>query len=223
MTSQVRPAHPNPIHARMGPMTAMRRLPRTSSTGTIYPALPQASREMQEKVEVYCDGGVGRTCMDDPLKARESDWVGRTAVVIPSLDYGLVAQFHDSLLLPNGHENSEYAELVAIRNADAVRLQMGAKSKATFEILSDNFGAIERSGLSNISHISQERFHYADEYLYRMMSRARYLWRTAGEVSFRRPVNPVQEEITRLMKAERLEFELSSSPLFRSFTASGYV
>lgn len=135
----------------------------------------------------------------------------------------MVAQFHDSLLLPNGHENSEYAELVAIRNADVVRLQMQARSRATFEIVSDNFGAIERSGLPNVSHISHERFHYADEYLYRMMSRARYLWRTAGRVSFRRPANAAQEEITKLMRAERLEFKLSESPLYRSFADSGYV
>ena len=120
---------------------------------------------MPETVEVYCDGGIGRTALDDPLKARLSDWMGRTAIVIPALDYGLVKQFHDSLLLPNGHENSEYAELVAIRNAASVRLKLGAQSNATFEVLSDNNAAIEKSGLPNVSYIPHEKFHYADEYL----------------------------------------------------------
>ncbi len=172
---------------------------------------------MQEVVEVYCDGGIGRTAMDDPMNARQSDWVGRTAIIVPALDYGLVKQFHDSLLLSNGHENSEYAELVAIRNADAVCIQKRSESKAAFVILSDNFSAIKSSGLPNVQNISYEKFHYADEYLYRMMSRANYLRRTSGKVSSRRPVNAIQEEITRLVQAEILEFRLSESPLFQSW------
>ncbi|MDG6979454.1 MAG: hypothetical protein JRN58_10290 [Nitrososphaerota archaeon] len=131
------------------------------------------------------------------------------------MDYGIIEQFHDSLTLPNGLENSEYAEVVAIRNADEAcrrkQIQEG------FVIYSDNDGAIKRSHLSYVQHIPKEKFHFADEYLYRMMSRASYLRRSAGKVKHRRPVSPIHDEITKLMKAERIEFHLSESSLFRAF------
>jgi hypothetical protein len=69
--------------------------------------------------------------MSDAVTARGSDLVGCTAVVIPDLDYGAVGTFYDSdsnfglaprfidsLALPNGHENSLYAEIMAVRHAD---------------------------------------------------------------------------------------------------------
>jgi len=168
-------------------------------------------------IEVYCDGGVGKTILDDVLTAHFQDYVGRTAVIIPGLDYGVVETFYDSLLLPNGHENGEYAELMAIRHADYACKKMESKLRGGFVIYSDNFGAIKRSGLLHVQHISKDRFHFADEYLYRMMSRANYLRQSAGKVKKRRPASAIHEEIARLMKAERLEFRLSESPLFQAF------
>ena len=179
-------------------------------------------------MEVYCDGGIWGGILTDAFSAKHSDFVGRTAVVIPVLDYGVVETFHDSdsnfglaprfidsLALPNGHENSFYAEMIALRRADEARKRNGLQDN--FVIFTDNGGVIKESGLPYVKVIPAERFHFADEYLYKMRSRAGYVRRSMDKVKFRRPITPINEEIARLMTAERVEFRLSESPLFQKF------
>jgi hypothetical protein len=181
-------------------------------------------------VEVYCDGGVWQGVMTDAVTAHASDFVGRTAVVIPELDYGVVKTFYDSdpsfglaprfidsLALPNGHENSFYAEMMAVRHADEACKRNGLKDG--FVICTDNGGAVKESKLLYVQHIPPERHHPADEYLYKMRSRAGYVRRSTGKVKYRRPVSPINAEIERLMKAERVEFRLATSPLYQKFKA----
>ena len=185
-------------------------------------------KKRQQVIEIYCDGGVWGGIVVDAFTANPSDYVGRTAVVIPDLDYGAVETFHDSdpnfglatsffdsLALPNGHENSFYAEMMAIRHADMARKKNGLSDG--FVIYTDNGGTVKESGLSYIQLIPPDRFHFADEYLYKMRSRAGYVRRSMGKVKFRRPITPINEEIARLMASERLEFKLSESPLFQKF------
>ncbi len=168
--------------------------------------------------------------MFDAVTARASGFVGRTAVVIPDLDYGAVGAFYDSdpnfglaprfidsLTLPNRHENSFYAEIMAVRHADEACKRNGLRDG--FVIYTDNGGAVKETHLPYVKLITPERLHFADEYLYKMRSRGGYVRRSTGKVKFRRPVTPINEEIARLMTAEQIEFKLSESPLFQKFTS----
>ena len=160
-------------------------------------------------VEAYCDGGIWQGVMTDAVTAYASDYVGRTAVVIPDLNYGVVECFHDSLVLANGHEDVFHAEVTAVKHADdACRRK---ELREGFVIYSDNGGAVRESNLP------EGKFHFADEYLTKMRSRAGYVRRSTGNLSFRHPTSPINEEIKRLMTAERIEFQLSDSPLFQKF------
>jgi len=179
-------------------------------------------------VEVYCDGGIWQGIMSDAVTARASDLVGRTAIVIPDFDYGAVKTFYDSdpnfelaprfidsLALPNGHENSFYAEIMAVRHADEACKRNGLRDG--FVIYTDNGGAVKETHLPYVKLITPDRYHFADEYLYKMRCRGGYVRRSTGKVKFRRPITPINEEILRLMTAERIEFKLSESPLFQKF------
>jgi hypothetical protein len=110
----------------------------------------------KKPIEVYCDGGIWIGTMTDAVTARSSDYVGRTVVVIPDLDYGIVQTFYDSdsnfglaspfidtLALPNGHENSFYAEIMAVRHADEACKRNGLTDG--FVIYTDNGGAVKES------------------------------------------------------------------------------
>ena len=174
---------------------------------------------MEGVVEVYCDGGIWQGVMTDAVTAYASDYVGRTAVVIPDLNYGVVECFHDSLVLANGHEDVFHAEVTAVKHADdACRRK---ELREGFVIYSDNGGAVRESNLSYVQLIPEGKFHFADEYLTKMRSRAGYVRRSTGNVSFRHPTSPINEEIKRLMTAERIEFQLSDSPLFQKFKSEG--
>ena len=171
----------------------------------------------EQIVEAYCDGSVARATLEDVHTSRMSDFTGRIVVIIPELDYGLIEKFYDNLLLPNGHENSLYAEKVAIRRADAICKQKGGQSGFQFVIYCDNGDAVYSAGLSYVKFISPEKFHIADAYLKKVLSRCTYLRGSENRVRNRRPANERQLEITRLMNADHLEFQLSDSPLFRAF------
>lgn len=176
----------------------------------------------REVVEVYCDGGVWQGVMSDAVTARSSDYVGRTAVVIPDLDYGVVECFHDSLSLPNGHEDGFHAEMVAIRHADDASKRKHLQDR--FVIYSDNVEAVKEINLPHVRLIPRDgRVHFADEYLYKMRSRAGYVRRSTGKVKNRRPISPINDEIKRLMTTERIEFRLSESPLFQKFKSEEYT
>lgn len=179
-------------------------------------------------LEVYCDGGIWQGIMSDAVTARASNLVGRTAVVIPDLDYGAVETFYDSdanfglaprfidsLALPNGHENSFYAEIMAVRHADEACKRNGLRDG--FVIYTDNGGAVKETRLSYVELIPPERWHPADEYLFKMRSRAGYVRRSMVTVKKRRPLTPINDEIAKLMMTERVEFKLSESPLFHKF------
>jgi len=168
--------------------------------------------------------------MSDTMNAQTSKFVGRTAVVIPELDYGIVERFYDSdsrfglssrffdsLALPNGHENGFYAEVMAVRHADEARKRNGLSEG--FVIYTDNGGAVKETHLSYIQLIAPHEWHPADEYLYKMRSRAGYVRRSMTTVKRRRPPTPINDEIASLMMAERIEFKLSESPLFQKFKA----
>lgn len=154
--------------------------------------------------------------MHDSMNASSSGFVGRTAVVIPALDVGVVTAFHDSLTLPNGHENGLQAEIIAVKHADDI---CQAKGLRNLVIYTDNGDAARNSDLPYVRLIPPERWHPADEYLYKMRSRAGYIRRSTGKVKRRRPLTPINDEIARLMMTERVEFKLSESPLYQEFKA----
>lgn len=156
---------------------------------------------------IYCDGSIERIAK-----------IGRTVVVIPDLDFGLIQRFQDNLTRPDGSENSVYAEEVAIRKADEVRTKENDDKKLDFLILSDNYTAIERAGIVNVAHILPQSFHYADAYLKKIVQRLGYLRRSNDRVRHRKPFTPSQAEIARLAKSQRKEFRLSESPLYAEFT-----
>src|SRR5713101_9166610 len=126
----------------------------------------------QEIIEAYCDGSIAPSTLEDSHKSRLSSKVGRVMVIIPSLDIGLVVQFYDNLELPNGHENSLYAEVIAIKQADSFCKEKGLES---FEIYADNPKAIENARLTNVKPLDRSgRLNAAHEYLRSLLSYAGY-------------------------------------------------
>lgn len=170
-------------------------------------------------IDVYCDGSVSRQAMDDPLRAHYSGFVGRVAMVIPALNYGLIERFYESVTLPNGFENSVQAEINAIAKADEVS-RMKDDGTSDFLILSDCPKAMEIAKLPNVRCLRSQEIHYADAYLKKMLARSNYLRRTEGKVAKRKTLSAKHLEIERLMNSHRIEFELSDSPLYRQFTQS---
>jgi hypothetical protein len=71
------------------------------------------------------------------------------------------------------------------------------------------------AGVPNVEFMPPEEFHVSDAYLKTLLKRCSYLRNSV--VRKRRPQNPRQQEITKLMNIERLEFKLSESPLYFSF------
>jgi hypothetical protein len=173
-------------------------------------------------MEVYCDGGVWGGVMADAITAHPTEFVGRTAVIIPGSDYGVIDRFHDFVALANGHENVFYSEFMAVRNAAEACARLGLHEGA-FVIYSDNGGVVKESHLPYVTLIHPDKFHYADEYLYVMRCRAGYLRRTTGRVRSRRPISPIHAEIARLMGGEHVEFHLSESPLFQRFCSEAQL
>lgn len=155
---------------------------------------------------IYCDGSIERIRK-----------IGRVMIVIPCLDYGLIERFYDNLTRADGSENSLYAEQVAIKRADEIRAKKVSEIHPEFLILSDNYTAIERTGIQNAAHIVPQSFHYADAYLKKIVQRLGYLRRSSGRVTRRKPFTPSQLEITSLGKTERNEFQLSESPMYSEF------
>ena len=152
---------------------------------------------------IYCDGSIERSTM-----------VGRIAVVIPDLDYGHIEQFHQNVRLPNGMENSLYAEEFAIMKADSIRTQIEREHGGALAILSDNRDAIRNVGLRNVELIPYSSLHYADAYLKKLIQRLGYLRRSEGKVTRRKTITPVQAEVALLARSSNLDFHLSKSPLF---------
>ncbi len=169
-------------------------------------------------VEIYCDGSISRATLEAAYESywsNDSKCVGRIAIIMPDLDYGLIERFYDNLELPNGHENSQYAEEVAIRRANAV-FKLKGLDLGQFVIYSDNPAAIQNVGLSYVEPVLQ-RFNFADEYLKKMLNRLAYFRASHEKVRKRHPLNKRQREIETLIRADREEFALSESALYRSF------
>ncbi len=135
--------------------------------------------------------------------------VGQIAVVIPDINYGHIEQFHQNVRLPNGMENSLYAEEFAIKKADYIRTQKETEHSGAFTILSDNPDAIRNVDLHNVELIPYSGIHYADAYLKKLIQRLGYLRRSEGKVTRRKTITPVQAEIALLARSSNLDFPLS--------------
>lgn len=163
-------------------------------------------------IDVYCDGSISRSILNSYAKSGFSKYVGRTIVVIPSLDYGIIEMFHDNLLLSNQEPNAMFAEMLAAQRAGHLCQK---RALTEFVIHTDNDDVARTSGVPNIHFLPPYEFHIADAYLKALLKRCSYLRGSVGKK--RRQENPRQREITTLMNTARLEFRLSKSPLYASF------
>ena len=164
-------------------------------------------------IEVYCDAGISPSSMPSPTASlTRLEWVGRIVVLIPSIDYGFIRQVREGILNKKGNPASNLVEIMAIRKAKEICLE---KRLSDYVILTDILAKPSTTGVQEAQWLPWGRVHLASLFLQRVMDRAGYLRSSSRKVITRRPVGELQAEEFRLFNADRLEFELSKSALWR--------
>lgn len=139
------------------------------------------------------------------------NFVGRIAILIPELDYGLVEQLHEGAVDSKGNPASTQVEIIAVKRAKEI---CAGRKLTDYVILTDNQSAFEQSGIADVEWLAPGRKHLASLFLQRVMNRARYLRSSDRKTINRAPPNRIQDELYRLFRAEKEEFRLSKSMLW---------
>ncbi len=137
--------------------------------------------------------------------------MGRVAVLIPDIDYGMVEQVKEGVTNARGNPASTQMEIQAVREAKKV---CESRSLVGYVILTDSQGAAEESGVPEARWLEPGRLHFASLFLDRIMGRARYLRQSSRKVISRAKPNRLQAELFEMFIAERTEFQLSKSLLW---------
>ena len=170
-----------------------------------------------EEVEVFCDAGISPASMLNPTSSQKGpDLVGRSVVLIPSLNYGYIEQLREGILNRKGNPASNLVEILAIKKAKEICIANGLTS---FVILTDSLSSTNTIGFQEGRWLEQGRLHLASLLLQRIINRARYLRHSSRKVVNRKPLDDLQADEFRLFNAEKLEFELSRSPLWNKIQA----
>jgi ribonuclease HI len=141
-----------------------------------------------------------------------STFTGRIAILVPDKDFGFIESSTSNAVTAKGNPASTQMEILAVIRAKEISEQKGFEN---YVILTDNKGAFEQSGVAEARWLEEGRKHYASLFLERIMNRAGYLRQSSRKVINRAKPNRLQEEILRMFQAERLEFRLSDSMLWR--------
>jgi ribonuclease HI len=150
------------------------------------------------RIDIFCDGSVTSTTLIDAMTpGATNDFIGRGMVVIPQLDFGLIAQTREGMTTAAGNPKSDAVEAFAISLAFAAAERLGVE---TFRICSDCQSVIERLNDRRVEWHSREEMRLPNDFF--------------DTVVKRRPVAPYQTEIFELFNVGRLEFKLSESPLW---------
>lgn len=166
-------------------------------------------------VEVYCDGSVSPAKMDNIISSSvDSKFLGRVAILIPELDFGLLEKIREGALTPKGNPASTQMEILALRRGSAICIEKEIKD---YVLLTDSQGAPATSEIQQAKWLEPGRLHYASMFLERIMNRGRYL-RHSRKVMCRMPANRLQEEIFRMFEADKVDFRLSENLLWNKIT-----
>jgi len=170
-----------------------------------------------EPVEVYCDARISPASMQSPTaSALQPSLVGRIVILIPGHDYGYIEQLREGILNKKGHPSSDLLEKVAVERAKGICVE---KKLSSFVILIDSLSSASATLVPEARWLEPGRLQLASLLLQRIVDRARYLRRSSRKVISRSQPNEVQKDAFRLFNAERLEFELSKSPLWNKIQA----
>ncbi len=164
------------------------------------------------RLEVYCDGSVSPARMES-LNSSTLDitFVGRIAILIPQLDFGLIAKVTEGALTAKGNPASTQVEILAVKRAKDICIEKGISEHV---ILTDNLSASKDAGVKEAQWLEPGKLHYASLFLERIMSRARYLRQSSRKVLSRSPANKLQAEEFQFFETGSEEFQLSKSLLW---------
>src|SRR5438034_9204282 len=108
---------------------------------------------MNERVVVFSDGSISPAIMTDIVSSEIGPInIGRTLVVIPSMNYGIIRQIAEPF--PNVGM-ADAVEAVSIEDAENICLRKNIKS---YLILNDNLGAITRKNNPNVQWFRGMRY-----------------------------------------------------------------
>lgn len=142
--------------------------------------------------------------------AQEEEQVGRGMVLIPELDFGLIAQTREGMVTAAGNPRSDAAESFAISLALDVAQRFGLLD---FRVCSDCEGAVVKAADPRVEWHSRKEMGLPNGFFDKVLGRASYLRRTEGKVK-RRAVQDHQLEIFELFTSVRREFKLSESEMW---------
>ena len=164
-------------------------------------------------VKVYADGSITPSLMTSPHSSETSthQFFGRICVIIPDLDYGLIERFVEGLLTAKGNPDTTYSEFLAITRALEICKE---RSLDDYVIYSDAKGAVDQVAAPEVKWLPAGEFNPASAFLSRVLSRASYLRRSSRKITRRMPLTPAQDEVFRLLQADKEGIKLSSSPLW---------
>ncbi len=151
--------------------------------------------------------------MENLASSKVSDtFVGRIIVLIPQLDYGILEQVKEGILISKGNPDSTRVEIMAARRAKEICNEKGITNCT---VLTDSLGAAGHSGIDGVKFLETGRVHYASLFLDRILSRAQYLRHSSRKVLNRAQPNQLQEELYRMFVSDRYEIQLSKSSLWQ--------
>lgn len=163
-------------------------------------------------IEVYCDGSVTNAVMVDAFTSAIGDeYIGRAMVLVPALDFGLIAQTRVGMVTTGGQPASHEAEVFAIQSALKVCDELSIDMHVVYN---DCQGAVARFASERVEWRRREQMYLPNSYFERVLTRAGYLRQTAKKVTNRKRIEAHQIEIFELFQSQRRSFKLSESPLW---------
>lgn len=178
---------------------------------------------MNERVHVFSDGSISPAVMTDIISSEIGPLnIGRTLVVIPSMDCGILRQVSEPFA-DVGMADS--IEGVSIEDAEKTCLR---KNIDNYIILNDNDGAVSRKNSPNVQwfrgmHYSTRvketdtvnSVNWSSMMLERLTAYASYC-RQSKRLGTKRHPTALNAELYRMFVAKELEFRLSDCILWRN-------
>jgi len=176
---------------------------------------------LNERVYVFSDGSISPAIMTDIISSEIGPLnIGRTLVVIPSMDRGILRQVPEPFA-DVGMADS--IEAMSIEDAEKICLR---KNIGDYRILNDNLGAVTRKNNANVQwfrgmHYSNRvketdtanSVNWSSMMLARLTAYPSYCRQSTRRGTNRRPT-ALNAELFRMFVSKGLEFHLSSSILW---------
>ena len=178
---------------------------------------------MNERVYVFSDGSISPAVMTDVISSEIGPLnIGRTLVVIPSMDYGILRQ------VPEPFADVSMADAIEAISIDDAERFCVRKNIANYVILNDNVRAVTRENHPNVQwfrgmHYSTRvnetdtvnSVNWSSMMLQRLTGYAGYC-RRSKRLGTKRHPTPLNAELFRMFVSKELEFQLSNSILWRN-------